>query len=147
MNAPTTSTAPSTQPVRLVLEAEIFQDPEGGPDSLIVTTDELACEPVVPARFLSMIADAQAKLDAMKRMALVYEAEDTLRAIIAEHQLHLEEWDVANLAPEYRDKFIAFAALTGDGQRIVVVPAGQDPIERVNAVAHLVNSLASEDQA
>ncbi|PWJ02420.1 hypothetical protein DKG34_38765 [Streptomyces sp. NWU49] len=138
---------PSTQAIRTVLEAEIFQDPEGGPDSLIVTTDELACEPVVPARLLRMVTEARAQLDAIERLAQVYEAQDTLRAIVTEHQLHLEEWDVANLAPEYHDKFIAFAALTDDGRRIIVVPMGQDPIERVNAVAHLVNSFADEDQA
>jgi hypothetical protein len=141
------ATAPSTptdQRVRLALEAEIFQDDEGGPDSLIVTTDELTCEPIAPARLLGLVADARARLDQMERLAREYEARDTLRAIIAEHDLQVEEWDLADLDAKWRNKFMAFTALLDDGRRILVVPQGQDPIKRVNAVAALVNDLQAQ---
>lgn len=128
---------------RLVLEAEIFQDPDGGPDSLIVTTDELACEPVSPARLLGMVADARAQLDAVERLAKVYEAEDTIRAILAEHNAQLEEWNTESLEPKMRDKFVALV-MVQHGRPLIVVPKGQDPIERVSAIAGLVNDLAEQ---
>jgi hypothetical protein len=144
MKLPMTATAPSTptdQRVRLVIEAEIFQDPDGGPDSLIVTTDELACEPTVPARFLRMIEEGHAKLNAMKLMALEYEARDTLAAIIAEHDLTLIEVDmrtVTEFAGDLADRLGCWAGR--DNDRVIVwVPAGQDPFARTNAVADLVN--------
>ncbi|MFF1685960.1 hypothetical protein [Streptomyces sp. NPDC058254] len=134
--------APIDQRVRLVIEAEIFQDPEGGPDSLIVTTDDLACEPMSPARLLGMVADARAQLAQIDRLAREYEARDTLRAIVAEHDLQLEELDTELLFPEHlRDKLQAWYGEVEDGKKIVAVPLGQDPIERVNAVAALVNEL------
>ncbi|MEU6098014.1 hypothetical protein [Streptomyces sp. NPDC047079] len=139
--APTASPAPRDQRVRLVLEAEIFQDPDGGPDSLIVTTDERACEPTVPARLLRMVAEARAQLDAIERIANVYEAEDTIRAICAEHDAQLEEWDAEPLDPKLRERFVAFAMLPKNGRPIFVVPEGQDPIERAAVLADLVNSL------
>ncbi|MET7514038.1 hypothetical protein ABZS88_11260 [Streptomyces sp. NPDC005480] len=77
------------QRVRLVIEAEIFQDPDGGPDSLIVTTDDLACEPMSPARLRGMVADARAQLDQIERIANEHEAHDTLRVIVAEHELQV----------------------------------------------------------
>ncbi|PKT67557.1 hypothetical protein CW362_39790 [Streptomyces populi] len=135
--------AESTRPtpercIRLVLEVEIFQDPDGDPDSLVVTTDELACEPTVPARVHSYINDARAKLDQMERLVNEHEAQDTLRAIVEEHQLLVEEWDIANLDAKWRDKFVAFAALLDDGRRVVVVPLGQDPVRRLGAVVELL---------
>ena len=133
--------AAQEQRVRLVLEAEVFQDPDGGPDSLIATTDKLACEPMSPARLLGMVAEARAQLDQMERIAREFEARGTLAAIVAEHHLHVEEWDIANLDEKFRGKFVAFAALTTDGQRIVVVPKGQDPIERLAGVTELVRDM------
>lgn len=130
------------QRVRFVLEAEIFPDPDGGPDTFIATTDDLACEPVSPARFLGMVEEGYAELNAMKRMALEFEARDTLRAIVAEHDLQLEEVDTELLFPPHlRDKLQAWYGEVEDGKKIVAVPLGQDPIERVNAVAALVNDL------
>jgi hypothetical protein len=142
--ATASSPTPTDQRVRLVLEAEIFQDPDGGPDSLIVTTDELACQPTAPARLLGMAAEARAKLDQIERLAREYEAQDTLRAIVAEHELKIEEWDTATLDPKLRRGFVAFAMLHKDGSRLIVVPQGQDPIERVNAIAGLVNDLQAQ---
>jgi hypothetical protein len=143
----TTATAPSTptdQRVRLVIEAEIFQDLDGGPDSLIVTTDVLACQPTAPARLLGMVAEARAKLDHIERLAKEYEARDTLRAIVAEHGLVLEELDTDTLFPEHlRGKLKAWYGEV-DGTRIIAVPAGQDPVERVNVVAALVNDLQAQ---
>lgn len=139
--APTASPAPTAQRIRLVIEAEIFQDPDGGPDSLIVTTDELACEPTVPARLLGMVAKARAQLDQIERLANEYEARDTLRAIIAEWDLELEELDASTLPEKIRDAFQAFHCTPKGERAVIVVPQGQDPIERVNAVARLVNRL------
>ncbi|MFF1702574.1 hypothetical protein [Streptomyces sp. NPDC058252] len=128
------------QPVRLVIEAEIFTDPDGGPDSLIVTTDTLACEPTSPARLLDMVTDARTQLDQIERMARIYEAEAALRTILAENRLALEEWDTATLSPLLRDHLAVFCILD-EGLRVVVVPKGQDPVERVTEVARLIAYL------
>lgn len=142
--APTSSPTPTDKRIRLVIEAEIFQDDEGGPDSLILTNDELACEPTSPARLRGMVAGARAKLDQIERLAREYEARDTLRAIIAEHSLNLYEDDLSDL-PELAEIVTCFAYHCKDGRTIVVVPQGQDPIERVNAVADLVNNLQAQE--
>jgi len=149
---PTTTKTSSTlldQSITASLTAEIMTDLDTGQPTLVASTQGNLSDlqEVVPARLLRMVAEARAKLDAIERLAQIHEAEDTLRAIIAEHQLHVEEWDIASLAPEHRGKVAAFAEIADDGQRTVVVPTGQDPIERVNAIAHLVNNLANEDQA
>lgn len=131
------------QRVRLVLEAEIFQDPDGGPDSLIVTTDQLACEPVSPARLLGMVAEARTQLDAMERLAKVFEAEDTLAAIIDEHNIMLIEVDLMKLdAPDRTaaDKLRGVVGIIG-GRKIAWVPKEQDPIRRTAVIAELVNDL------
>lgn len=134
--------APTAQRVRFVLEAEIFQDPDGEPDSLIVTTDDLACEPVSPARLLGMVTSARAQLDQIERLAHEYEARDTLRAIVSEHNLQLEEVDTEILFPPHlRDKLSAWYGEVENGKKIVAVPLGQDPTERVNAVAALIHEL------
>ncbi|MFJ8027421.1 hypothetical protein [Streptomyces sp. NPDC096311] len=138
--------APRSQCVRLVLEAEIFQDLEGGPDELVVTTDELACEPVAPARLRRMVADARATLDAIERLARRYEAEDTLRAILAEHDLTLVEVamdEVAEFGPDLAARLQCWSGKE-NGRQIVWVPQGQDPVERVDAIAKLVNDLADQ---
>lgn len=144
----TTATAPSTptdQRVRLVIEAEIFQDSEGGPDSLIVTTDSLACEPTSPARLLGMVEEARAQLDQIERLAQVHEAEGTFRAIVAEHNLTVEEWDTSTLNSKLRKGFRAFGALLATGERLIVIPRDQDPIERVDAVVHILRSLGVDE--
>lgn len=129
------------QRVRLVIEAEIFQDSEGGPESLIVTTDTLACEPTSPARLLGMVADARAQLDQVEQLANKYEAADTFRAIVAEHNLIVEEWDTSTLDLKLRSSFVAFAALLANGDRVIVVPPKQDPVERLAAVASLIREI------
>ncbi|MEV5940326.1 hypothetical protein [Streptomyces sp. NPDC051994] len=132
---------PDDRHCQLVLEAEIFQDPDGGDDSLIVTTDDLACEPVSPARLRLMVAEARTKLDEIERLAAVYEAEDTIRAIVAEHDIDLQEWDGAELPPRLRKQFVAFGVLDKHDQLIIMVPTGQDPIQRAAILAHLGNRM------
>ncbi|MFG2855668.1 hypothetical protein ACGFZ9_34210 [Streptomyces mirabilis] len=139
--ATASSPLPRAQCTRVVLEAEIWQDPDGGPDTLCVTTDELACEPTVPARLRRMVVDARATLDKMERLADEQEARDTLAAIVAENDLQVEEWNADSLDPKMRDRFVAFLAVPKKGRTIVVVPEGQDPVERVNAVAGLVADI------
>ncbi len=134
------------QRVRLVLEAEIFQDPDGGPDSLIYSTDTVACEPVSPARMLGMIADAHTQLAAMERMAREFEARDTLAAMLDEAGLVLEEWPTDSLDERVRHQLRA-VYFNDEGRPTVVVPQGQDLIERVNAVSTLIGDLQTQAAA
>ena len=137
---------PVERSLSLVLEAEVMMDADSGMLSLVASTDHHLSDfgEVAPAQLLRMVAEARMKLNEFERLAHEYEAIDTLRAIVAEHHLHVEEWDLANLDAKFRDKFVAFAALTGDGQRAIVVPKGQNPIERLAAVAELVRDAEGE---
>jgi hypothetical protein len=67
-------------------------------------------------------------------------ATEALDALAAEHQLRVEEWDTSTLDESLRDKLMAFYGET-DGNRIVVVPKGQDPVERLHAVRTLLTHL------
>ena len=137
--------APSNQRERLVIEAEVWKDIEGGPDTFCVTTEDAACEPMSPARFLGMVTEARAKLDRMERLAREFEARDTLAAILAEHDLTLVEVDLQEVAAFGPDLARCLGCWAGkeNGRLIVWVPAGQDPITRTNAVASLVNDPRS----
>lgn len=68
-----------------------------------------------------------------------------VEAFAAEYGLQVEEWDTATLAENIRDKFMA-AYFEIDGKRILVVPAGQDPAERLHAARELVAELAAGEQ-
>lgn len=134
---------PAERAVSLVLEAEVIADADTGRLTLIASTDHHMSDldDVSPARLRKLISEARAKLDEFERLANEYEAIDTLRAILAEHGVEMEEWDTASLDPKLRRSFAAFAMLHKDGSRLVVVPKGQDPIERLAAVAELIRDI------
>ena len=67
------------------------------------------------------------------------------QALTARYRLQVEEWDTATLAENIRDKFMA-AYFEIDGKRILVVPAGQDPAERLHAARELAAELAAGEQ-
>lgn len=149
MKLPTTSTAPSTpaeQSISTFLHVEVMHDLDDGRPTLVTATESNLGDlrETSPARALGIVADARAQLDRIERLIKEYEAVDTFRAIVAEHHLHVEEWDITNLDEKFRGKFVAFAAVTDDGLKVVVVPKGQDPIQRVNAVTDLVNNLQAQ---
>lgn len=142
-NTVPTPVKPAERAVSLVLEAEVIADADTGRLTLIASTDHHMSDldDVSPARLRKLIAEARAKLDEFERLANEYEAIDTLRAILAEHGVEMEEWDTASLDPKLRRSFAAFAMLHKDGSRLVVVPQGQDPIERLAAVAELIRDI------
>lgn len=140
------ASTPTDQCVRLVLEAEIFQDPDDGPDSLIYSTDTVACEPVSAARMLDMVAEARTKLDRIERITREFEARDTLAAMLDEAGLALEEWPTDSLDERIRHQLRA-VYFNDEGRPTVVVPQGQDLIERVNAVSTLIGDLQAQAAA
>lgn len=139
----TTNITPGERAVSLVLEAEVMADLDTGRLTLIASTGhhQEDLREVVPARLRHMVAEARKRLDEFERLANEYEAVDTLRAIVAEHHLHVEEWDTATLDPKLRERLMAvYDPTEGDG-RVIVVPAGQNPIERLQAVARIVADM------
>ena len=144
-STPLASTVPE-QSISTFLSVETMRDLDDGRLTLCTATESNLGDlrETSPARALGMVADARARLDQAERLIREFEARDTLAAIIAEQSLHVEEWDIANLDAKWRDTFIASAAATTDGQRIIVVPQGQDPIERLAAVAGLLNDLDAQ---
>ncbi|MGX9887326.1 DUF6907 domain-containing protein [Streptomyces sp. NPDC002276] len=123
------------------LHVGIMNDPDDGLPTLVAATEsDLGdLDEIVPARARSMVAAIQAKLDEQLRLINEFEARDTLAAILAEEQLEMEVLDPSTLSEQLRNKITAFYAEHKDGQRILVVPAGQDPIVRLNAVCALLN--------
>ncbi|MDX2839488.1 hypothetical protein PV377_10945 [Streptomyces ipomoeae] len=63
---------------------------------------------------------------------------EAFHALTAEHHLRVEEWDTSTLDENLRNKFYAFYLQLKDGTRILVVPAGQDPVQRLHAVRALL---------
>jgi CO dehydrogenase/acetyl-CoA synthase gamma subunit (corrinoid Fe-S protein) len=145
---PKAATAPSPlaeQSISVTLTAEIMRDLDDGRPTLIAATESNLGDlrETSPARLRSMVAAARTKLDQIEQLANEHEARDTLRAIVAEHSLNLYEDDLSDL-PEVARTFACFAMRHKDGRTIVVVPQGQDPIERVKAVAELVNDIQAQ---
>jgi hypothetical protein len=62
---------------------------------------------------------------------------EAFEALVAEHQLHVEEWDTSTLDEDLRDKFFALY-IESRGRKIVAVPIGQDPAHRLAAVRALL---------
>lgn len=62
---------------------------------------------------------------------------ETFQTLVAEHGLQIEEWDTSTLDEGLRHKFRAFYAETAE-RKVIVVPTGQDPAERLHAVRLLL---------
>lgn len=65
---------------------------------------------------------------------------EAFEALVAEHQLHVEEWDTNTLDEDLRDKFFALY-IESHGRKVIVVPIGQDPAHRLAAVRSLLDHL------
>jgi hypothetical protein len=53
-------------------------------------------------------------------------------ALVADHNLTVEEWDTTDLDEDLRDRFFALY-IESRGQKIIAVPVGQDPAHRLAA--------------
>jgi hypothetical protein len=129
--------------VSLTLDAEVMADLDTGDLTLVASTDPQLSDfaEVAPARLRQMVSSARARLVEFERLADEQEARETLRSLLAGHGLRVEEWDTATLDPRLRDHIRAvYDPTEGDG-RTVIVPAGQDPIERLAAVRKLVAGI------
>jgi hypothetical protein len=130
--------------VSLTLDAEVMVDSDTGALSLVASTDPQLSDlaEVSPSRLRELIASARTSLADFERLADEHETRESLHALLAEHGLRVEEWDTASLDPRLRDHIRAvYDPTEGDG-RTVIVPADQDPIERLTAVRDLVADMA-----
>jgi hypothetical protein len=127
---------PVVRAVSLTLEAEVMTDADTGRLSLVASTDPQLADfgDVTPARLRDMVAATRARLADIERLADEQEARDTLAALVAEHDVELEEWNPATLDPMLREHFEAFSMVCEDGTRLVTVPVGQDPVLRLAIV-------------
>lgn len=141
--APTTPPAINEQSNSAFLHVETMNDLGGGRPTLVTATQSNLGDlrETSPARALGMIAAARAQLDQAERLIKEYEARDTLAAILAEHNLQIEEWDTSTLDPALRDQLMAVHDPTLGNGRTIVVPAGQDPNERLTAVFRVVSRM------
>ncbi|MCX5522615.1 hypothetical protein OG342_07020 [Streptomyces bobili] len=134
---------PATRAVSLTLEAEVMADADTGRLSLVASTDPQLADiaDVTPARLRDLVAASRARLAEFERLADEQEARETLAALVGEHGLRIEEWNFATLDSRLRDHITAMYDRTvGDGH-VIVVPAGQDPIDRLAAVRDLIAGL------
>jgi hypothetical protein len=137
------STLPAERALSLSLEAEVMLDADTGIPSLVASADPRLADfgAVSPAGLRDMIAATRARLAEFERLADEQEARDALAALLAEHEMRVEEWDTGNLEPAMRSHIKAVHDPTvGDG-RTIVVPVGQDPIDRLAAVRKLIGYL------
>lgn len=138
-----TTVQPAERALSLTLDAEVMADADTGRLALVASTDPQLSDfaEVAPARLRQMVSSARARLVDFERLADEHEARETLQALLTEHGLRVEEWDTATLDWRLRDSIRAvYDPTEGDG-RVVIVPAGQDPIERLAAVRRLIAGL------
>jgi hypothetical protein len=135
-------TLPAERSVSLTLDAEVMTDADTGRLSLVASTDPQLSDlaEVTSTRLRAMVAAARDRLIEFERLADEQEARESLAVLLAEHRLHVEEWDTASLDPRLRDRIQAVYDPTG-GQRVVIVPVGQDPLERLTAVRGLIAGI------
>ena len=138
-----TTVQPAERALSLSLDAEVMTDLDTGELSLVASTDPQLSDlaEVSASRLRELIAAARNGLADFERLADEQEARESLRSLLAEHGLRVEEWDTASLDPRLRDSIPAvYDPTEGDG-RTIIVPAGQDPIERLAAVGQLVAGI------
>lgn len=134
---------PSVRAVSLSLDAEVMTDLDTGELSLVASTDPQLSDlaEVSASRLRELITAVRTGLVDFERLADEQEARESLRVLLAEHRLNVEEWDTATLDPELRERIQAvYDPTVGDGCT-VIVPAGQDPIVRLAAVRKLVADM------
>ncbi|SOD80093.1 hypothetical protein SAMN06272781_6864 [Streptomyces sp. 1222.2] len=137
-----TTFMPAERALSLTLDAEVMVDSDTGALSLVASTDPQLSDlaEVSASRLRELIAAARTRLVEFERLADEQEARENLAALLAEHRLRVEEWDTATLDPKLRDRIQAVYDPTG-GDRVVIVPAGQDPIGRLAAVRELIAGI------
>jgi hypothetical protein len=134
---------PAERAVSLSLEAEVMADCETGALSLVASADPQLTDfaEVSPARLREMVAAARRQLAEFERLADEQDARNTLAALLAEHRMRIEEWDVSTLDSRLRDRIDAVHDPLEQDGRIIIVPAGQDPVVRLAAVRRLIAGL------
>lgn len=139
--------------VSLVLEAEITSDLDTGRPTLIASTGhhQEDLDAVSPDRLRQMVEEARIRLEQLEQLAADYEplvrdydATAMLRAVVAEHHLIIEEWDPSCLEPRLRAEYMGHRVTDEFGGRLIVVPMGQSPTERLQAVVSLVRDMEGE---
>jgi len=136
------STLPAERALSLTLEAEVMPDADTGRLTLVASTDSQLSDiaDVTPARLRDMVAASRARLAEFERLADEQEARDTLAALLAEHGLRIEEWNLSTLDSKLRDQIKAVHDPVAGGD-VIIVPAGQDPIARLAAVRELIEDM------
>lgn len=132
----------SVRAVSLTLDAEVMVDSDTGTLSLVASTDPQLSDlaEVSSTGLRAMVTAARERLVEFERLADEHEARESLAALLVEHRMRIEEWDTATLDPRLRDRIQAVYDPTG-GDRVVIVPADQDPTGRLAAVRELIAGI------
>ncbi|MET7914425.1 hypothetical protein ABZU45_00540 [Streptomyces avermitilis] len=138
------ASTPAEQSISVTLSAEIMVDLDDGRPTLVAAAETNLGDlrEVSPAHLRGMVTAARSQLDRIERLAREHEARDTLRAIVAEHDLQLFEDDMSDLP--HPNALTCICLYRTSGPKIVVLPAGQDPIERLDVIVELVNDLQAQ---
>ncbi|MFF1544104.1 hypothetical protein [Streptomyces sp. NPDC058291] len=136
---------PAERALSLTLEAEVMTD-DTGRLSLTASTDPQLSDfaDVSPAGLRAMVATARHRLAEFERLADEQEARDTLGALIAEHDVIMIETPLDKLTDvddDLADRLACWVMESPDGRRYVIVPAGQDPIDRLAAVRRVIENM------
>ncbi|MDG9706274.1 hypothetical protein [Streptomyces sp. DH37] len=124
--------------VSVRLDVEIAADGDTRRPTLVAEErDGDWCE-ITSAELRRRIDRARADLAAAEKLAAYAEAVENLRAFLAEHDIVVDEWDTSTLDESLRDSFAGFFQ-DQDGRRRLVLPAGQDPVERLRVAVELLH--------
>ncbi|MGP4048748.1 hypothetical protein [Streptomyces sp. 2A115] len=139
----TATSVPDEQSVTASLTAEIMHDLDDGRPTLVASTqgNQGDLQEVTPRQLLAKVTEARAQLDQVESLANEYAATVVIPAFVEHYGITLRETSLDGLRaidPELAAIFRGSAALLKDGELIVTVPEGLDPVARLSALRDLV---------
>lgn len=129
--------------VNLILQAQISIDADTGKPWLIAAGNTAEdWDDTTPDKLRAMVAGARQQLDQIEALAARYEAITAIRELVDEHHIRLMEMPHAELG-DLGKNFCGWYAVI-DGDRVLVFPTDQDPIERLKLARFFIDRAAAE---
>ncbi|GAA4999646.1 hypothetical protein [Streptomyces siamensis] len=143
---------PADQSISTFRHVEIMMDLDDGQQMLVTASDANLgdLQVVTAAQALASIETMRGEADRMEALVNEYAATVLIPQLIAAFGIELEELDTASLCegvPHLNAGLGVFCEARKDGTFLVVVPKGQNPVQRFHFMRELVRDLQKRGQA
>ncbi|MBI0294470.1 hypothetical protein JBE04_08240 [Streptomyces sp. PRKS01-29] len=136
-------TASAINFVNLILQAQITIDADTGKPWLIAagnTADDW--DDTTPDKLRAMAADARQQLDQIEALAARYEAITAIQELVDKHHIRLMEMPRAEFG-DLGERLCGWYGVL-DGDRVLVFPDEQDPVERLKLARFFIDHAAAK---